>query len=333
MNAYGQCPDVQAGEPNNALWNATEFTTSGTTYGGVEYSGDEDYYRIVVSVANYLNLSLNDVPADFELELYDGSGTKLVGGVGYRGTTNEIFTYYAFPGTYYVKVSGYNNAFSNLCYRLQSSTGSANSYEPNESKEDAVEISTNYTYYGGINPSEDVDFYSFNVYNFTQNLEILLEYPPADYDIILYDAAGNELGASSTRLNASERIIFNYATAGTYYIKVSGYYGESHPTGDYVIKANTSNYPYDILSGSDAGGISEASGLNIYPNPAISGQDLIITLADKVEEQTFRIFGTNSNLVSEQKVRGNAGEAKLSLDGIAPGIYVVHVGNGVVHKL
>lgn len=88
-------------------------------------AGDADWYKFTSSSTNNnVKVTLTNLPFDYELELYNASGTKLYSSTN-SGTTAETITYNAAPAaTYYVKVYGYNGATSSSAYTLRVSTQS-----------------------------------------------------------------------------------------------------------------------------------------------------------------------------------------------------------------
>lgn len=99
-------------EPNNTLDTAYGPVTSGTAYNSKIYSAsDVDYYKFN-SGAGTITISLSNLPADYDVYLYNSSGTQVASGTK-GGTSSESISYGATAaGTYYVKVIGYNGVFS-----------------------------------------------------------------------------------------------------------------------------------------------------------------------------------------------------------------------------
>lgn len=99
-------------EPNNTRSQA--YTISkGTTYNAyIGSSTDVDYYKFTQGTTGYITINLTNLPYDYDLYLYNSSGT-LVARSENANTTSEYIRYNASrTGTYYVKVVGYNGAYS-----------------------------------------------------------------------------------------------------------------------------------------------------------------------------------------------------------------------------
>ena len=85
-------------------------------------SGDIDLYKIIVSNAGIINLALTNLPADYDLQLLNGSGTQVA--ISQNGETgNESISYTAVAGTYYARGVWFQQCIS--CQFLLYFTGAA----------------------------------------------------------------------------------------------------------------------------------------------------------------------------------------------------------------
>jgi hypothetical protein len=103
-------------EPNNYFEDADYLAPATPGYGKIGYSGDVDYWY--VDATRYkpngkLNVFL-DVPADkdYELTVYSNTGSYLGGSYGGTGADELVSLTGISPGEFYVKVEGYNGAYS-----------------------------------------------------------------------------------------------------------------------------------------------------------------------------------------------------------------------------
>lgn len=107
-------------ETNETMATAKSLSVN-TTYSAMKIcSGDVDWFKFSnTSGQKHIRVRLTSVPADFDLQLYNASGT-LLGTSQNGGTTPEGIYYNNAPvGTYYAKVYGYNGAFSNTAYTIR----------------------------------------------------------------------------------------------------------------------------------------------------------------------------------------------------------------------
>lgn len=113
-------------ESNNTLSAAKSIRTNTNITARIGTSTDIDWFKFSnSSTARNIRVTLNNLPADYDLYLYNSAGTLL-----YRSengsTSSETITYNAAPvGTYYIRVIGYNGVFSSTaCYTLRATTSS-----------------------------------------------------------------------------------------------------------------------------------------------------------------------------------------------------------------
>lgn len=134
---YGNYSSAQFTTTSPSCQSALDISTNGTTGGAaiipfntdvkglLSPSGDIDYYKFTITNAGTINLSLTTLPADYDLRLYNSTGTLVASSLK-SGTSSEAIAYTAAAGTYYAHVSGYrkaNNATS--CYTLKVALGTA----------------------------------------------------------------------------------------------------------------------------------------------------------------------------------------------------------------
>ncbi len=114
------CPD--SNEPNNSTGTSALLTLPTSVNALIASSSDADYYRFVLTATSTVNLSLSNLPADYELRLLNSGGTQLAISQN-SGTSSESINYAnAAAGTYYIHVFGYNSAFNTVqCYLLNAS--------------------------------------------------------------------------------------------------------------------------------------------------------------------------------------------------------------------
>lgn len=103
--------------------------------GLVSPSGDNDYYKFVITTGGTATVTLTTLPADYELAIYSSNGTTQLASSTNGSTNSETITRTYTAGTYYARVWGYNNANNaSSCYTLkvQLGTASKNEFAGNE---------------------------------------------------------------------------------------------------------------------------------------------------------------------------------------------------------
>lgn len=116
-------------ESNNTRNTATSIAANSTIKSMLATSSDKDYFKIVTTnAAPKLKVTLSTLPGDYDLKLYNASGT-LIGTSQLGGTASETITINTAPtgSTYYAYVYGYGGAYSSsICYTLTNVTSATN---------------------------------------------------------------------------------------------------------------------------------------------------------------------------------------------------------------
>lgn len=130
-------------ESNNTLATAKTLTVNTNNTARIGTSTDIDWYKFTnTSTAKNIRVTLTNLPADYDLRLYNSAGTLLYSSEN-SSTTNETITYNNAPvATYYVRVIGYNGAFSSTnCYTINTSRSST-AYKTDGSYEETEQFGT-----------------------------------------------------------------------------------------------------------------------------------------------------------------------------------------------
>ena len=111
-------------EANNTMSTANRIYNDDTTYGKISYSGDVDYFKIMFTYSGKANFWVGNIPSgkDYDLYLYDSSGSFLASSTSNNSTSNqELIKHYTVTANtwYYIRVVGYNSYDSNAYYTLR----------------------------------------------------------------------------------------------------------------------------------------------------------------------------------------------------------------------
>lgn len=119
------CPGTYDVSTNGTTSGAAQIPLNTDIKGLISPSGDQDYYKFVITTGGTITLTLTTLPGDYDLRLYNSAGTQVAISQN-GGTTGETINYTAAAGTYYAMVYGYNGANSStVCYTLKVATGTA----------------------------------------------------------------------------------------------------------------------------------------------------------------------------------------------------------------
>jgi hypothetical protein len=123
-------------ESNNTSGTAKTIAVNANLTARIGTSTDKDWFKFANTTTNRnIRIDLTGLPADYDVRLYNPSGTQI--GISQNGgTTNEVIIYNTtVVGTYKIQVYGYNGAFnSTACYTFRASI-SASSFRQGEEVE------------------------------------------------------------------------------------------------------------------------------------------------------------------------------------------------------
>ncbi|MCS6904421.1 MAG: fibronectin type III domain-containing protein [Bacteroidia bacterium] len=97
-------------EPNNTLPDAKNFPA--TAYGYICPVGDVDWFRFTLSTTASFTVTLTNLPADYDIQLYDANNQLLRESDNWGTSSERISMSAAAPGTYFLRIVGYDGAFN-----------------------------------------------------------------------------------------------------------------------------------------------------------------------------------------------------------------------------
>src|SRR5258706_1277755 len=103
-------------------------------------------------------------------------------------------------------------------------------YEPNNNYTQSTAINPGDVVHGLINPSGDVDFYSFALTGNAHHIRVILSNLPANYDVTLYNSNSAKLVTAKNKGTSNDTLIKDYSLLGTYYLKVYANQGKFNAT-------------------------------------------------------------------------------------------------------
>lgn len=115
------CTDVY--ESNETISAAKAIPINTDITGLISTTTDKDWFSFsTVAGATNISISLSNLPADYDIRLYNSAGTQIAISQN-GGTTSESIKYNTTStGLYYIQVYGYNGANSTSCYLLRVNT-------------------------------------------------------------------------------------------------------------------------------------------------------------------------------------------------------------------
>lgn len=124
--AASPCPGTFDVSTNGTTAGAATIPLNTDVKGLISPTGDNDYYKFVITTGGTITMTLTTLPANYQLAILNSAGTTLQSSTN-TGTTSETINRTVTAGTYYARVYPQNNNQNNAtnCYTLRVQTGTA----------------------------------------------------------------------------------------------------------------------------------------------------------------------------------------------------------------
>ncbi|KAB0241108.1 peptidase S8 [Microcystis aeruginosa EAWAG127a] len=213
----------------NTLATARAITVGSSTTSYTDWVGStdtNDYYRFSLANSGNFNLGLTGMTADGDVQLLNSSGSVIASSTN-GGTASESITRQLSAGTYYIRVYPYTG---NTNYNLAVSAAPLAPVDlagNTLATARAITVGSSTTSYTDWVGSTDTnDYYRFSLAN-SSNFNLGLTGMTADGDVQLLNSSGSVIASSTNGGTASESIT-SQLSAGTYYIRVYPYTGNTN---------------------------------------------------------------------------------------------------------
>lgn len=317
-----------------ACGNPTGLTTSGitTTTANLAWTTVQNAtsYRVeykLNSTATWTTLSASQTTTSASL-------TGLTAGTAYNWRV--LATCAAGPGAY-VQAN-----FTTTALSCQSPLDNAT----NGTSAGAAVIPFNTNVTGLISPASDIDYYTFAITR-AGTITITLTTLPANYNVRLRNAAGNQV-AIAQRTGTNNETINYTAAIGTYYLEVFGANAAANnATRCYTLRvalgtAARNNNPGFTRNGDltvEAGEATlesdAAQSVELFPNPVSNElQVKLIAIQGRSVIEVFDLTGKKVTTTTINASASSVSNAKLDISKLAKGIYLVRVTNNsrLIHQ-
>jgi hypothetical protein len=220
-------------EPNPNFFRATDVQPDQTLTAYICPVNDEDYLKVYVNTSGIIELKLDAVPEDMkpELSIRDKTASQISYAVASNpGDKVSLEKDVQGPGWFYIGVRDLESKAHSDPYTMKISFEPApDQFEPNSNFFRATEIMPGQSVTAYICPTNDEDFYKFQVGS-QGVVKIALNVVPAEMksEVSLYDETWTQI-AYSTALNPGDKVSLEKDVQGPgwYYIKVRDPTGKS----------------------------------------------------------------------------------------------------------
>lgn len=214
-------------ETNESRTKAKTITTNTDISAKIGTSTDKDWFKFTTTTsAKNIKVVLDQLPADYDVQLYNSSGTQLAVSQNTGTTAETIIRNTTSTGTYYVQVYGYSSAFNaSSCYRLRVNTSSSSFRTIEGAETESIEVQAMDEVSLFPNPSNG----SFTVSVLSDN--------EADVNIAVYDITSKAIfneKFSSTKGENSFNLDLQGRAKGIYFVEVK--HGETKTTKKLIIE-------------------------------------------------------------------------------------------------
>jgi subtilisin family serine protease len=227
MTASGAIRILDTTDAGNSLTAATNLGTVGATAltrtDALSATDTVDFYRFSITGTNNFVASAGSLSADASLFLLDSNGQEIARAAA-PGNVTETIKRVLSTGTYYLQVVRVSGATS---YTLRTSAIAPDKAgNSSRAAQNLGTISGTREFYDAITSGDRDDFYKFTLAQ-NSNLNVSLTGLRADAEISLLDSQGR-LIVSSTNSGTTSEVITRAVSAGTYFIRVYQYSGDTN---------------------------------------------------------------------------------------------------------
>jgi hypothetical protein len=312
-------------EPNETTAAAATITSGTVNSAAITSATDVDFFKITTTATSNIVYNLvGPAGVDYDLTIFNSAGTQ-IGSAATTSSTETVSLTNQAAGTYFIKVFGYNGAFSATCYTIRATatvvTGCSSTYDAgtnntsNNATSTAPVIPFNTNITGLINAGGDVDNYKFTITT-GGTITLTLTTLPANYNLRLVNSAGTVLVTASRSGTNSETINYT-AAAGVYYARV---YGSSSSVSNastcYTLKVQLGTATKPVFANDQQ--------LEVFPNPVKDVLNVNLNGIEGVAE----IGVYNANGVQVFKTNGASGTKQVDVSSLPAGVYMIRVNNG-----
>jgi|GEM_PF-2413280 len=228
----GMFPVTDFNEPNDNLTDATTITEGDTLEGTIDPEGDLDFFTFTLASQSSVTVhmlidGMSDL--DGEVAVLASDSTVIATEDSHGSGSDEELSFNALDaGTYYILAGYYSDVMNRMptattgAYAITYETGEAlvDNNEPNDNLSTATEVTLNDTLSALIDPTDDVDFFTFTVDGPGMlTVDMFIEgYSDLDGEIGLYSADSTELENADSGLSGDDEQLTFELSAGTYYV-------------------------------------------------------------------------------------------------------------------
>ena len=243
---------------------AANLSLNGSLSGSIGFAGDIDYFRVQATTAGQLTVYTTGSTDTYGRLEDSGGNLNNAGNILASNDDSGVGTNFRIvrtvtPGTYYIRVSGVGSRTGS--YNIYANFGGTPpaSDDHGNTRAAATSLPLNSPLTGRISPAGDIDYFRVQV---TASGQLTLE-TTGSLDTVgrLENSSGSTLASNDDSGVGSNFRIVRDVTAGTYYIRVTGYRSK---TGSYTLQAS--------MGSADDHGNTRATATSLPLNSPLTGR-------------------------------------------------------------
>lgn len=250
LSATTPPPPPITDDHGNTIASATAVNMPSTTSGAIQYAGDYDCFRFMITSTRNITACSTGSTDTFG-DLMDSGGNVLASNDDANGSTNFSITRQLNSGSYYVRVRHYSAGVNNGAYQLVlSATSPPVTDDHGNTITSATSVSVPSTTNGAIQFAGDYDCFRFSL----PGNRLITARTTGSTDTFgdLLDSAGNVLVSNDDANGSINFCIARVLNAGTYYVRVR-HYDSAATSGTYqLILLSTNPAPEIVIKGNGA---------------------------------------------------------------------------------
>lgn len=199
--------------------------------------------------------------------------------------------------------------------------------EPNNVAANAKPLQPGENIIASITDSRDEDwFYIENTAGKT-NIRVVLSDLPADFDMELFDGAGQKIALANRPYKFNDTLVFNTSNIGIFKLRIYGYNNAYHRYHCYNLNAELSNNPYELTGYTSYKDKSnEALTFSVYPLPA--RQQVSVSVKSRQAQAITWILTDNAGRrihSGQQRINSGLSVFPLTVSHLSRGVYLLQI--------
>lgn len=315
----------------NSFSQASFMSVNSTVFDSVGSFDFDDYWYFYLPQANEVQITLAPFLSDADVELYDEFENLIDSSFNF-GTNEEYIELQLNEGFYYIRVYPYSG---DTDYSLDVFATPINTDNAGNSLDSArvISVGSSVSFFDdAVGYADSNDYYRFTL-NSSSLFELNLTGLSSDADVELLDSNGNYVDASTLSGSQSENLELSL-NAGTYYINIYPYSGDTEYTLEVLAQSQSSTSPDNAgnsisnaspigVNSSRSDAVGDFDENDYYRLDLSSSGEISLNLTGLSSDIDIELLDDNGDYITSS-VNGGSNSETISTR-LNAGTYYVHV--------